>query len=148
MKTFRIFLTLSLLAAFATNCKKESNDNDFEGLRVTKDGVEWTAPTATGALLSDKISLSGIDQGSLKTLSLFLPAGIAAGDHDIDPFGDVVASYGEGFNIFAPAVGRLTVTEHDTAGKRIKGTFSFTAPDAMSGTVSNFTGGEFNVAYQ
>ena len=150
MKTFRFFLLLGLVAATFIQCKKDSDDsNDFEGVRVRIDGAEWVAPTTTGAALSDKISITGADVATFKTLLLVLPAGIAAGTYDIEPFGDVQATYSSGStSIYSPKSGKLVVTEHDTAGKRIKATFEFEGEDAFSGGTASFTDGEVNVAYQ
>lgn len=148
MKTFRSFILLGLVALVFANCKKDS-DNDFEGIRVSINGSEWVAPTAVGAALGDNLSISGADAATFKTLMLVLPANVTAGTYDIEAFGDVQVSYSGGStSLYTAKSGKVVVTEHDTAGKRIKGTFEFEGEDAFNGGTASFKDGEFNVAYQ
>lgn len=45
--------------------------------------------------------------------------------------------------------GTLTIEEHDTTAKRIKGTFSFVGEQAQNQSITNsFTNGKFDVKYQ
>lgn len=147
MTPIRFFLFAGLLVLAFTACKKDSDG--FEGLRVTYNGKAWTAPTATGALVGDNISISGADASTSRTLQLIVPADITTGDYDIDVFGGVNATFSDGLSsAFFGDSGKLTVTEHDSGKKRIKGTFEFEGSSLFSGTSGTFTDGEFNVTYQ
>jgi hypothetical protein len=149
MKSFHFFLLLGLAAALFSNCKKDDDSNEFEGIRITVDGTEWVAPTATGAALSDKITISGVDPATFKSLLLVVSADIAAGTYDIKPFGDVQVSFSGGStSLYTPKSGKLVVTEHDKSGKRFKATFEFEGENGFSGGTASFTDGEVNVAYQ
>lgn len=147
MKTVRFFLVLGLLAAVFTNCKKDS-DNDFEGLRVTINGTEWTAPLVTGAAQAGFLSIIGTDNTGSQSLSILVSADIVAGTYDLGSASvSVIVSYSKGGTAtYSPKSGKLVIREH--AGKRIKGTIEFVGEDLFNGGTATLTDGEFNVAYQ
>lgn len=145
MKTVRFFITLGLLAAVFTNCKKDSNG--FEGVRVTIDGNEWTAPLVTGIAQAGFLSIIATDATASKSLTILVPSDIKADTYDLKTSATISVSYNGGGSGYTPKSGQLVVTEH--ADKRIKGTLEFVGEDPFGGSSTvSFTDGEFNVAYQ
>jgi hypothetical protein len=116
------------------------DDNDF-------------VPTAINGVNSNgRLSLIG-RRGSVETIGLTLINTITPGDYDLDITGDYVGQYvrdmtPEGAS-FGADPGTVTIISHDTANKRIIGTFEMTATSFLApGVTYEITEGVFDITYQ
>ena len=148
MKTLRFLLFFGLTALVFTNCKKDGDD--FEGIRVSIDGKSWTPSVSAGVGGGfGFLSLTGSDPIASKSIVLVLPEDVTSGEYALGNEPTIAATYVDGAtNSLSATSGKITVTEHDRAGKRIKGTFEFEGENPLTGDKSSFTDGEFNVQYQ
>jgi hypothetical protein len=119
-------------------------------LKVKVNGTLWTAQVVNGAVSNGKLLISGAATDLTKTVGLYMPANVTAGTYDFSPIGSYVGYYTSGPVssplVYASLSGKLTITEHNTSTKTIKGTFSFTGTDGGTGTVQ-LTEGSFTVKY-
>ncbi len=138
----------------------EPDNNEFF---VKLDGTEFVET----ALIAKKEVVNGVDviiirasrSGSNEVIELQMPADIVTGNNLLvgsttDPANETVAFY----RILSPsqtyvptagtiAVPLLQVSLHDTAARRIEGTFSFSAVQVGGTTTHDFTEGSFAVTY-
>ena len=98
--------------------------------------------------LNHTIRIQGADSVTVKNVSLSVPDTIAAGTYSMSSF-DYYGLYLDGTYSYGSTSGTLTILEHDTAAKRIRGNFDFKAEEPTDSTVSaNLTEGYFSVKYQ
>lgn len=88
-----------------------------------------------------------------KVVMLTMPENVVAGTYDLQATGSYLGSYAGGSgtsgSIFLSTSGKLTITEHNTTTKVIKGTFFFEGTDQLgSGPNAQLTEGSFTVQYQ
>lgn len=105
---------------------------------------------AAGLIVLTAVQATG---GPSKAVTLSMPETIAAGTYDFQSIGDYVGMYvigsGTGGNLFLSVSGKLTITEHNTTTKVIKGTFFFEGEDQIGGAPNaQLTEGAFTVQYQ
>jgi Family of unknown function (DUF6252) len=158
MKTKTLLLSLALLTIFASACNK-NKDNDIQKLdpegdcfTAKVDGVLFESDNVTGTNTS-LVLVIGATSGST-TLQVF---GINLINTNVGTYAISVQSGAEATATYAPSSlslpvlyvgtsGTLTISEHDTIEKRIKGTFSFEGDDGAGGTIS-VTEGLFDLRY-
>jgi len=158
MKTRFLHFSLTLILLSISNCNK----SDEGPTKLDPEGDCFTAVIDGQAFNSDNVT--GTDTGLLLTIGATLGTttlqtfGInltntAAGTYpiSIQPGTQVIAQYSEGpltsQTIYAGVSGSLTIEEHNTSEKRIKGTFSFEGDDSTGNMVS-ITDGIFDLKYQ
>ncbi|KGO91903.1 DUF6252 family protein [Flavobacterium subsaxonicum] len=113
------------------------------------DGADFIPTNITGYVAMDRISLVG-RRGPVENIGITVPSNITNGTYEISMFGNYVGIYildSSTTGTFGANSGTLTITEHDTANNRIKGTFSFTATMFTSNDTHQITAGTFDVGY-
>lgn len=119
-------------------------------MTLKADGTDWTAATVAGVISGDELLIVGSDQTGTRQLSLTVPKDIAKNTYVLDNTSFYYAVYQANAKIYeAGAAGSLTISEHNTATRTIKGTFQFTAEDKGSPPGPNIaiTNGSFSVTY-
>ncbi len=106
---------------------------DISGLLITN------ITEVAGAIIIQSINtqLSGV--------TLTIPS-VEVGTYDVTGT-TVAALYNEGTSSYPGLSGTITITESDTEKKSIKGTFSFSAKEAITGVAKEITDGTFCVSY-
>jgi len=128
-----------------------TTDGD-NSLTVNIDGQTWQANSVAGTLIStsglNTLSVTATDSQGEKSVGLVMPPDVTTGTYSLAVFGDYTAQYNPDANTFLGAdSGTLTITEHNTTAKIVKGTFSFEAT-SLSGTgAASLTDGEFSATY-
>lgn len=116
------------------------------------DGVEFIEDSVNGAATSlpglSTIGISAI-KNSLETIGLNLDSDIEPGEYELSTFGTPSGLYSVSFSeSFSSETGKVVITLHDKANKRIEGTFQFTAASFLDPDVSyEVTEGSFGVTY-
>ena len=122
-------------------------------LRVKLDGASWTPHTIMGVKVGSQIAVTATNDVGTKSVGLVFPSDIAPGTYELNLFG---AAYIGQYNPDADPAhskasiedGTLTILEHNTATKRIRGSFSFKAQELLK--PENFvmvSEGYFSVRY-
>jgi hypothetical protein len=133
--------------------------NSTDTFRVKIGGTQWIPPMAIAAKtpaqppMPAQIVVTGTDLTSLKAVGLFMPADITPGSYTLDLFG---ATYIGQYNpdsdpthSQASTTGTLTILEHNTTTKRIRGNFNFHAETILPPIISSeLTEGYFSMKYQ
>lgn len=117
------------------------------------DGVAFTPTQITGSSSSGQLII-GASNGT-KSIALSVLSTIAVGTYTMDFFGTSQGIYNPTLSatgttyVASAATSKLTITEHNTATKSIKGTFNFKGTElAGTGTTSFLiTEGAFSVKY-
>ena len=118
------------------------------------DGSEFVEDSVSGI----QTSLAGFNnigivatKNNLETISFSIPSATTAGTYTFN-FGsldDVTAQYNASSTENTVGEGTMIITSHDTAAKRIIGTFDFvSAPFIGTGNTYTITEGSFDVTYQ
>ncbi len=128
-----------------------ANTNDLFTVKI--DGAVYTPPTILGLAVTalGNIAINGTDAQGVKTVALYFPINIVAGTYPLGSLGaDYYAQYNPNSTTFLlSTAGSLTITTHNTATKRITGTFNFTAASLFgTGAAVVLTEGKFAVSYQ
>ncbi len=123
--------------------------------RVKIDGASWTPASVVGVSMPmmNQIAVNATSVNASKTVGLMFPNNIAPGSYTLDFFG---ATYIGQYNpdndpthSKASVSGTLTILEHNTTTKRIRGSFHFRGEELF--TPQNFatiSEGYFSVKYQ
>lgn len=138
-----------------SNIKVSDQPVTDDSFTAKVDGVvfEYISLFATDGVTIGTTQLIKISANSSlsETITIDLNADITTGEYD---FGSVftqtfpTGQYSTSVTDTYVADGKLIITSHDTASKRIAGTFSFEAKDILSSAVAyTITEGEFNVSY-
>ena len=124
--------------------------NLTDTFHVKVDNVDVVAKSISGTLSGTNIILSGSELDLTKLVALSMPSNITTGTYIMNP---ATATY---VGIYSPAIssimtslsGTLTILEHNTTTKRLRGNFNFIAIDLISSKTSVLTAGYFSVVYQ
>lgn len=114
------------------------------------DGVDFNPTTVTANQLTDLLYIIGKKQ-TIENISVVVPINVAPGTYEMDVFGDHKAIYikdTSSTGTFNSEEGTLTIISHDTANKKIKGTFNFIGGSFMTTLEHTITDGAFEVTYQ
>lgn len=117
-------------------------------LTVKIDGSSWSGKSVSGMAVQGTLMITATELDLSKTVGLTMPATITAGSYTFenDP---ILGVYIKGTTNLASSSGTLTITEHNTSTKIIKGTFAFKASDLLgSANTAQLTEGSFTVQYQ
>jgi Family of unknown function (DUF6252) len=129
-----------------------TNGNTFA---VKIDGTAFVPTQITGINALGKISITA--SNGTKSVGITVPNTVAVGNYTMDFFANssnYVGQYNPTFTstsyfVASTATSKLTITEHNTTTKSLKGTFNFKATD-FAGTVTTsylLTEGTFAVKY-
>ncbi|MBJ6368483.1 DUF6252 family protein [Snuella sedimenti] len=136
--------------SYGTDVLPNSGDNTFS---AKVDGVIFEEDGVQGALLSlsgtSTIMISAT-KNNLQSITITVDANITAGEYSFatlePPMGQYSLSLTEA--VVSEDGGKLVITEHDVANKKISGTFYFTASPLISeGASYEITEGSFEVTY-
>ncbi|HTE27611.1 DUF6252 domain-containing protein [Flavitalea sp.] len=118
-------------------------------LQATINGSNYKPTDVSGFLFQDKIIVNGAQTDGSKALGLQFPANIIAGTYNFDFIGGYVGLYNHSLNEpYLASSGKLTITEHDTVNKKIKGSFNFTGEVLQTGATKAITNGSFSISYK
>lgn len=117
--------------------------------RVNIDGSAWSAKSISTAASGGFLTVVASEQNLTKIVTIQLPQTVTAGTYDIDLAGNYVGLYlPDGISPYVADTGKITVLERNTASKRIRANFNFTATGFSGGTNSAvLTNGYFSVGY-
>jgi hypothetical protein len=131
--------------------------NSTDTFRVKIAGTSWTPFTITGIKTTlpqfSTLAITASDQTGQKSVGLIMPPTITAGAYTLDFFGMThIGQYNPDSNpnnSQASLSGTLTILEHNTGTKRIRGNFNFHAESIANPAInSELTEGYFSVKYQ
>ena len=119
-------------------------------VKVKIDGTSWNPVSVMGLKANKILSIIANENPINKTVALRVPCDISPGIYDLDILGaKYVGVYNPNPNTaWASFSGKLRVVEHNTATKRIRGYFNFTAKSFTGTGSSTLTDGYFSVTYQ
>jgi hypothetical protein len=117
------------------------------------DGTLFSPTQITGSSNFGQLILVG--SNGTKTLTVSVPSTIAVGSYTMDAFGTYQALYSPTLSTTgvvysaSTATSKLTITEHNTTTKSVKGTFNFKATEFAGTSTTSFliTEGAFSVKY-
>ena len=123
--------------------------NAKDTFNVKADGVQFPGYSITGIAAFGKINISVSNKDISKTIGLSFPTNVTVGTYTFSSFGlDYIAQYNIGSSYLMGDSGSLTILEHNTTTKRIRGTFNFHASELLGSKTSQLTEGYFSVVYQ
>jgi uncharacterized protein DUF6252 len=150
---FPLFFLMIACLAFVSCKKDEINNCDPDGdcFSAKIDGVNYEGDDVSGYQVFASIIIgakSGTNPAPIFDLTLIATS---AGTYAFDTQSDVVGFYTPdplgSTDQYVATSGTLTIQEHDTAARRIKGTFSFEG-DNTNGETIQVTEGSFDLGYQ
>lgn len=124
-------------------------ENSFSG---KLDGASFTPTIVSGMTAFGKLTLN-FSNSSSQTIGLAIPADIIAGEYALSGMGSTYsATYNESQNrVYEAASGKLTISKHDKAAKRVEGTFNFEAqpfPGSNATGTHSITEATFALTYK
>ncbi|HRN79441.1 MAG TPA: DUF6252 family protein [Ferruginibacter sp.] len=115
---------------------------------VRVDGTEFVDNSFTASELLGNVVINAAS-GSGATVTIVVPATIAAGTYNFNAAGQITGTYASNTNVYLAQAGTMVIQEHNTATNFIRATFSFTGTDLMNpGTPDvTLTEGALSVTY-
>ena len=128
-----------------------SNANDT--FRVKINNSSWTPSFVASVSTMGMLAVTGTDAQGVKAVGLLMPSTITPGAYTLDFFGgQYIGQYNpdnDPTHSQASSSGTLTILQHNTSTKRIRGTFNFHAEALLNPLLfSEITEGYFSVVYQ
>ena len=119
-------------------------------LSVKVDGTVWKPESIFGAVAQNSVAIVGNNLAGNRTVGLVMPLNITPGTYDLDFLGATyIGQYNPTASTYlASESGKLTILEHNTMTKRIRGNFNFIAKDLLGGASATLTEGYFSIKYQ
>jgi hypothetical protein len=120
-------------------------------LKVKLNGADMNISVVAGISASGVITIVGTETATSRSVGLVIPANITPGQYNIGSLG---ATYMGTYNssstqYLVSESGKLTITEHNTATKRIRGSFEFKAVEVTGGNQSaQLTAGYLSLTYR
>ncbi len=114
-------------------------------------GVDFVPTSVNGISAFSMLNLSGSDNTGSRSIGLTLPDNIGVGTYTLGPIGSTYyAQYNLDASTFLMSTtGSLTILEHNTTTKKIRGNFSFSGATLVPPTVTaQITAGYFSLTYQ
>ena len=136
--------------AYTTTMPPSSATDTFN---VKIDGAAFVPASITGVSISmmNQIAVNATNASASKTVGLLFPINIAAGTYQFDFFGDYMGLYNpdtDPMHSKSSVSGTLTILEHNTTTKRIRGNFNFRAEELLNpANFAMITEGYFSVKY-
>lgn len=126
-----------------------------DSFKVKINGASWAPAMVMGIKvpMMDKIGITASDDQGVKAVALTFPSGITPGTYTLDfSGGTYIGQYNpdaDPTHSKIATAGTLTILEHNTSTKRIRGSFAFTAAEILDpGNKAEITEGYFSVKYQ
>jgi hypothetical protein len=119
-----------------------------DSFRVKVAGIDFTYNLLTGISVFGRISVSA-SQGAAPTVGITVPDNVTVGTYPFDVFTNI-GQYNPSASVFLGAdSGSVTILEHNTVTKRIRGNFHFLANTVFTHLPPNvqLTAGYFSVKY-
>lgn len=118
-------------------------------LRVKIDNIDWSAKSITAIVVGGSLEINASELDVSRSVGLSMPQTIIRGTYDLSFPSDYIGLYLPTITTFlASDSGKLTIIEHNTSTKRIRGNFNFNATDLVSTRSTLLTQGYFSVKYQ
>ncbi len=138
-----VFTDISYVTSFSPN----STDT----LTAKIDGSPFTGILVTGIASFGNLQLSGATATADKSLGIILPDNVVPGTYNLTTLGSYMGIYNPdatGLHTKMSKTGTVTILEHNTTTKKIRGNFNFIADELIStGVTVNVTQGYFSVKY-
>ncbi len=132
---------------FETTAIPPSNSTDT--FRVKVNGVDFPAFSVSGISAFGMVNFSASNQQVSKTVGISLPADITPGTYTFTLFGpSYIGQYNSDSAYMAADTGTITILEHNTISKKIRGTFDFHAAELPGTQEAQLTEGYFSITYQ
>jgi hypothetical protein len=136
--------------AYTTTMPQASATDTF---RVKIDGASWTPSFITGVSAFGQIAISATNSSATKSVGVIFPSNIQPGSYTFDFFGATyIGQYNPDLDpghSKASSSGTLTILEHNTTTKRIRGNFAFKGEELLNAAnFAQLTEGYFSVKYQ
>ncbi len=124
--------------------------NLTDTFHVKIDNVDWTAKSIIGSTSGTDIYISGSELNLSKLVALSIPSNITPGTYNLDAItGTYIGIYSPvSTSIMTSLSGKITILEHNTATKKLRGNFNFIAVDVSTAKSSQLTAGYFSLKYQ
>lgn len=128
--------------------------NTKDTFRVKIDGSSFPVYSIVGVNINNTffntLSITVNNQAANKTVGLIMPSDVKPGTYDYSPLdADFLGQYNPTSSTFLVAnSGKITILEHNTTTKRIKGNFNFEAKEITGSAKASLTEGYFSVTYQ
>ena len=113
------------------------------------DGVPFQPTSVNSSALSGSIFVTGKKAG-VENITLTVPSTITPGTYQFSTFGEYIGMYivdSTQNGTFNADSGSFTIISHDTATKKLKGTFNFIGKSLFSTDTHTITEGAFEVTY-
>jgi hypothetical protein len=117
-------------------------------MTVKVDGTPFAGYSITGTALYGQVNVSVSNKAVTEVVGLSLPSGVTAGTYTFSTFGDYIAQYNTSSAYLLGDSGSVTILEHNTTTKRIRGNFSFHAKEMLGTKTAQLTEGYFSVVYK
>jgi len=134
---------------YTTQALPPSNSGDT--FRVKIDGAQFAVYSTIGISTFGMLSVSASDQSVNKTVGITMPSDIVPGSFTFTAFGpSYIGQYNIGTSYLVAGSGTLTILEHNTVTKRIRGNFNFDASEipGIGTKTAKLTEGYFSLVYQ
>lgn len=124
--------------------------NLTDTFHVKIDNVYWTAKSISGYTSGTNIYISGSELNLSKLVALSIPSNISLGTYNLDAItGTYIGIYRPVLaSIMTSLSGKITILEHNTATKKLRGSFNFIAVDVSTAKSSQLTDGYFSLTYK
>ncbi|MEO5999310.1 MAG: DUF6252 family protein [Chitinophagaceae bacterium] len=117
---------------------------------VKIDNVDWTAKSLTAISSGSDLIVNASERDLTRIVALSFPATIVPGTYNLDALAGIyVGVYAPNTTTFFTSLtGKLTIIEHNSLTKRIKGNFDFKAIDLGTSKSAQLSAGYFSIGYQ
>ncbi len=157
MKKYLALLSTLLISfiTFSSCTKDDSNDVKESIITLKAEGKKLTFKEFNIKHEYGIISLNAVNHDAKRFVGLLCPDDITKGTYDLsDDDNGIILSYGTDSTVVTidstflviSTSGELKITENNTSGKRLKGTFYFTG-EGFSDEPMSITDGEFDIYY-
>lgn len=135
--------------SYSTSMPPSSATDSF---RVKIDGTPFTPASITGVnvAMMNQIAINATNSTASKTVGLVVPSDITPGTYQFSFFGAYMGLYNpdtDPTHSKMSVSGTLTILEHNTTTKRIRGDFNFRAEELVPVSFAELTEGYFSVKY-
>lgn len=117
-------------------------------MTVKVDGAPFAGYSINGTAAYGMVNVSVSNKAFTEVVGVSLPSGVTAGTYTFTTFGDYIAQYNTSSAYLLGDSGSVTILEHNTTTKRIRGNFNFHAKEMLGTKTAQLTEGYFSVVYQ
>jgi hypothetical protein len=139
----------SFTLPYTTSMPQAATTDTF---RVKINNTAWTPHAISGTSSFGQIAINASNSAATKNVGLIFPSNITPGSYDLDFWGATyIGQYNPDLDPMhsqASMSGTLTILEHNTATRRVRGNFAFRGEEMMDSThFTNLSEGYFSVKY-